>query len=279
MQGRRAAQAPTVSGCHAATHAEESDIMPEQWIQSFIVIGLVWALTLAVAYLITRFTEGPRAALRRVLVVGPVFAAIAAILVLGILLLNGRTLGSGIWFWWIVLAPLILIEVGHTLSWPSRRRRAGEPLLVFARSRTHKIWVVLGGILAILGVAMTAGDLLGTPIVRDVLLGLLFLALGVELLCAGRIPVRATERGLLDFWRFVEWPSIASYRWRDGHDGVDSTLIMTLRNRRFFVNDIRPLLFRRVEWKVRMEQKEAVDSLVQGFVPAATAGPAPHLRS
>jgi hypothetical protein len=117
---------------------------------------------------------------------------------------------------------------------------------------------------------MTVEALLGTPNVPDVVFGLFILALGVEFLCMGMIPARATERGLLDFWHFVEWPLIASYHWRDGRDGVESALIMTLRNRRFYLNDLRPLLFRRIEWKVRREQKEVVDSLVQRFVPAAT---------
>ncbi len=105
--------------------------MAEKGIQWFIVIGLLWAFVVAGAYLSWRFTEGPRVALRRVLVAGPVLAAVFALL---ILLSNGRTRGSGIgWFWLILLASVVLIDVGHTLSWPSRRRRAGEPLLVFAR--------------------------------------------------------------------------------------------------------------------------------------------------
>lgn len=184
--------------------------MPEQRIYSFIGIGLLWASILVEAYIGVRFMEGPRAALRRVLVAGPVLAAIFA---LAILLPNGWTRESGIrWLWWIALGSLTLIEVGHMLSWPIRRRRAGEPLFVFARSRTHKIWVVLGGILAISAVAMIVEPLPGTPNIPEIVFGLLVLTLGLELFWAGRIPARATERGLLDFWHFVEWPLMASYR-------------------------------------------------------------------
>lgn len=251
--------------------------MPEKGIQSFMLIGLFWALTVAVAYLITRFTDGPRAALRRVLITGPVFAAILA---LAILLSVGRTREFALsgWFWVFLESVLLIAAVGHVVSWPSRRRRAGEPLLVFARSRTQKSHMVLGGILAIAAVAQIVEPLLGAPNIPAVVLALLVLAVGVEFLCAGLIPAGASKRGLLDFWRFVEWPFIASYHWRDGRDGVDSTLIMTLRNRRFYLNDLRPLFFRRVEWKVRQEQKETVDALVREFVPAANAGPEPSVR-
>jgi hypothetical protein len=146
--------------------------------------------------------------------------------------------------------------------------------LVLDRSRQQKIMVVLGGIGTLSGLVLTADSLRGVASVRDVSLALLVLFTAPMFLFEGLIGTRFTQRGILHFTRFVEWPSIVSHGWRKT---TAITLITRLRGRRFDPFDLRGLFWRRFEWEVPVGQRDTVESIVRRMLAPKATGTGGHM--
>ncbi|MGC1307356.1 MAG: hypothetical protein WA885_09015 [Phormidesmis sp.] len=220
---------------------------------------LLMAIALAVGYLIARALVGPQAAKRNLLYAGPwmVGGAIALICI--------SLLGQ---FGLLALYALYTVGVlGWLISWPWRKRQAGELLMQVGRTSQTKLlfWVglfqvglaiamtfllldqVVGGIVASLGILSGL-----TQIVFWWTIAILFLALG-------RSNLEIREEGLCYLYAWQPWERVEAFGW---DDDKPNTLILkaiprTFLSRKFVTLSIPPA------------QKEAVDQLIDDYLAEA----------
>jgi|GEM_PF-4838662 hypothetical protein len=159
---------------------------------------------------------------------------------------------------------LVISLWAYIAAWLWRKGRAGAVLLDLGRSKTHKMFLVLGGLGAVSNLIPLVGSLSvfsDESGVEDVYRYFFGVSFGICMLFLGLRRSEIREFGILYFDRFLKWKSIESYEW-EGKDG----LTLTLRSTR------RLPFCRRASFGIPAVQKDNVNRLLAEHVSSGTEG-------
>ena len=218
-----------------------------------IVIAL-WA-----GYLIARVVLGPQAARHNLFYSGPWLFLGAAIALL--LSFVGR-------YGLVVIYGLYVVGVlAWLLSWPIRKKQAGELKLEVGRTAQNKTLFWVGLFCVGLALVMTipligslAGALISPVGIAASLVEIAFWwAIALLFIMLGLSDLEIHERGLSYLYAWQPWARIEAFGW---DDDKPNTLILRVVKRSF-------LSRRYVTLSIPPEQKEAVDQLIDDYISEA----------
>ena len=225
-----------------------------------IFFGIVLLLGMGIGYAVRRREVSGKVAARDTGRAAVIFGVGAAIWI-GLYRLFPGFWKDHTWesFFLLFLGVSLWAYIG-TLRW--RKRRAGSVLLDLGRTRTHKMFLVIGGVAAGFNMLVLGGSL--WPIndelgVEDVSRYFCWISWGVFMLLLGLRHSEIRESGIFHLDRFLKWKSIESYEW-EGKDG----LTLTFRAKR------RLPFLRRVSLGIPSVQKDNVNSLIAEHLSTAT---------
>lgn len=217
-------------------------------------LGLI-ALTLIFGYLVTRALLGPEAA-RRNLSYGGVWLGVGAAIAL-LLSFAGR-------YGLVILYGLYTLAIlAWLLSWPQRKKQAGELLHEVGRTSQNKILFWLGLVQAGLAIAMTlsildqiTGALVTTGGIVSGLVEISFWwALALLFILLGRSDLEIRNNGLCYLYAWQPWERIQAFGWDDD----TNTLILKVHPRTFASR-------RYTTFDIPATQKETVDQLLDDYL-------------
>jgi hypothetical protein len=218
-------------------------------------LGLL-ALTLLLGYLITKALLGPEAA-RQNLSYGGAWLGIGAIIAL-LLSFAGR-------YGLVVLQGLYTLAIlAWLLSWPWRKKQAGELLHAVGRTSQNKVLFWLGLVQLGLAIAMTLSilDQITGGLVRagGIVSGLVEIAfwwsMALLFILLGRSALEIRKNGLCYLYAWQPWERIQAFGW---DDDKPNTLILKVQPRTFVSR-------RYTTFDIPAAQKETVDQLIDDYL-------------
>lgn len=219
----------------------------------------VMVVALGAGYLIARIVLGPQAARHNLLYSGPwLFLGAAIALILSFV---GR-------YGLVVLYGLYAVGVlAWLLSWPIRKKQAGELKLEVGRTSQNKTLFWVGLFCVGLAVVMTlpligslAGALISPVGIAASLVEIAFWwAIALLFIMLGLSDLEIHERGLSYLYAWQPWARIEAFGW---DDDKPNTLILRVVKRTFFSR-------RYVTLRIPPAQKEAVDRLIDDYISEA----------
>lgn len=223
-----------------------------------LFLGFI-AIALAIGYGICRLLLGPQAAARNLLYAGPwlLFGAVLAIA----LSLAGR----------FGLVGLYALYTGGVLfwlmSWPVRKRPAGNLLHSIGPTSQNKILLWVGLFQVGLAIAMTlllldrvtGGLVTGLGIASGIIQILFWWSLALLFILLGRSNLEIREQGLCYLYAWQPWVRVEAFGW---DDDKPNTLILKLLPRSFISR-------RFITLNIPSEQKTIVDDLIDDYLAEA----------
>ncbi|PZO58585.1 MAG: hypothetical protein DCF15_04995 [Phormidesmis priestleyi] len=221
-------------------------------------LGFV-AIALAIGYGICRVLLGPQAATRNLLYAGPwlLFGAVLAIA----LSLAGR----------FGLVGLYALYTGGVLfwliSWPLRKRSAGDLLHSIGPTSQNKIFLWVGLFQVGLAIAMTlllldrvtGGLVTGLGIASGIVQIAFWWSLALLFILLGRSNLEIREHGLCYLYAWQPWARVEAFGW---DDDKPNTLILKLLPRSFISR-------RFITLTIPVDQKATVDDLIDDYLAEA----------
>lgn len=219
-----------------------------------VIVAALW-----IGYLIARATLGPGAARRNL------YYSSAWLLLGGAIALLFSSVGR---YGFIILCGLYTLGVfAWLLSWPFRKKSAGDLKLEVGRTSQNKILFWIGLVQTGIAIAMTLSllDTLTGALVRPsgMVSGLVEIAfwwaIALLFVFLGLSDLEIRENGLSYLYSWQPWDRVEAFGW---DDDKPSTLILRVVPRSF-------LSRRYVTLNIPSAQKEAVDQLIDDYISEA----------
>lgn len=221
-------------------------------------LGFV-AIALAMGYGICRVLLGPQAARRNLLYAGP-WLLFGAVLAIG-LSLAGRFGLVGLYALYTTGVLLWLV------SWPLRKRPAGELLHNIGPTSQNKILLWVGLFQVGLAIAMTlllldqitGGLVTGLSIASGIVQIVFWWSLALLFILLGRSNLEIRQHGLCYLYAWQPWERVEAFGW---DDDKPNTLILKLLPRSFISRRFLTL-------NIPAEQKSTIDNLIDDYLAEA----------
>ena len=218
------------------------------------------SLVLLGGYLLVARTMGPTVARRNIGYALPwMLVGLALSLTPALVALGGPIIWSSFYLSYVIIVGLWLV------SWPLRKRKAGELLLNAGRTWHNKCLFWIGLIEVVIAamitwiswVSLTEFSNTSNTVVHSSLKVSFWWMLAILIVSLGLNRLELRENGLCFFFNFIPWQRMQSYTWESSHP---ETLTIRVQSRIFFLPGTMSI-------RVPEAQRDRIDHVLKDYIP------------